>query len=355
VSRENAINQRIIWFALVALALASVLLILWACITPLSWAIALAVLVHPLHVMMLRVRVHPSVAAAVLTASLGICVVIPAVWVTHTLFVTALTGLDTILPRLPAEHSWSSFVANYPLIGRILGALGRVVQPSDILHDAVQRLSKHGEALLRVPVLVAAHSVLTLFIVFFLLRDSTFFLQGLKVLLPFSKDETERLLVRIHDTIHAALFGTLAVSAIQGMLGALLLFWLQLPAAIVWGVIMALLAVMPYLGAFVIWIPLAIFLALQGSWDKALVTTAWGTIVIGLSDNLLYPYLVGRRLHYHSLVVFFFLLGGVLVFGPAGIVLGPISLAIAAEVLSRARAAQGAVNGKSEAPISGIS
>jgi predicted PurR-regulated permease PerM len=112
---------------------------------------------------------------------------------------------------------------------------------------------------------------------------------------------------------------------------------------------------MPYLGAFVIWIPLAIFLALQGSWDKALVTTAWGTIVIGLSDNLLYPYLVGRRLHYHSLVVFFFLLGGVLVFGPAGIVLGPISLAIAAEVLSRARAAQGAVNGKSEAPISGIS
>jgi predicted PurR-regulated permease PerM len=197
--------------------------------------------------------------------------------------------------------------------------------------------------------------VLTLFIVFFLLRDSTFFLQGLKVLLPFSKDETERLLVRIHDTIHAALFGTLAVSAIQGMLGALLLFWLQLPAAIVWGVIMALLAVMPYLGAFVIWIPLAIFLALQGSWDKALVTTAWGTIVIGLSDNLLYPYLVGRRLHYHSLVVFFFLLGGVLVFGPAGIVLGPISLAIAAEVLSRARAAQGAVNGKSEAPISGIS
>jgi predicted PurR-regulated permease PerM len=138
---------------------------------------------------------------------------------------------------------------------------------------------------------------------------------------------------RIHDTIHAALFGVVAVAVLQGTLGALLLYWLELPGVVVWGTIMGLLALVPYLGTFIVWIPVAFFLAMQGDWYRAGVTVLWGTIVIGLADNLVYPHLVGKRLHYHTLMVFFFLLGGVVLFGSAGVVLGPVVLATTERLL----------------------
>jgi predicted PurR-regulated permease PerM len=91
---------------------------------------------------------------------------------------------------------------------------------------------------------------------------------------------------------------------------------------------MGLLAIVPYLGAFVIWIPAALVLAMHGKWGDAALLAVWGAVVIGLADNFLYPVLVGKRLHYHTLLIFLFLLGGVFVFGSAGIVIGPMILSV---------------------------
>ena len=96
---------------------------------------------------------------------------------------------------------------------------------------------------------------------------------------------------------------------------------------------MGLLAIVPYLGAFIIWIPTAAVLAMHGAWTDAIILSVWGGVVIGLADNFLYPVLVGKRLHYHSLLIFFFLLGGVLIFGGAGVVLGPVVLSVTHSLL----------------------
>jgi len=82
--------------------------------------------------------------------------------------------------------------------------------------------------------------------------------------------------------------------------------------------------VVPVLGAFVIWVPVAIFLALDGHLGSALLLAAWGTIVVGGIDNLLYPMLVGNRLKMHTLVAFVSIVGGLVIFGPAGLILGPV-------------------------------
>jgi predicted PurR-regulated permease PerM len=105
-------------------------------------------------------------------------------------------------------------------------------------------------------------------------------------------------------------------------------WWLGLPTPLVWGMVMALLAVVPILGAFVVWIPAAVFLALEGHWAKALILTGWGGIVIALIDNLLYPVLVGERLRLHTLLVFIAILGGLTLFGASGLILGPVVLAV---------------------------
>jgi predicted PurR-regulated permease PerM len=103
--------------------------------------------------------------------------------------------------------------------------------------------------------------------------------------------------------------------------------------------------VVPVLGAFVIWIPAAVFLVLEGSGGKALLLTIWGAIVIGGIDNFLYPMLVGRRLKVHSLIAFVSIVGGLIVLGPSGLILGPVIFTVTRvllEIWSRRNAAASA-------------
>src|SRR5690606_27433702 len=100
------------------------------------------------------------------------------------------------------------------------------------------------------------------------------------------------------------------------------------PGAVLWGVAMGILAIIPYLGTFVVWGPVAALLAVQGEWVKAGVLVAWGMLAIGLIDNLLYPILVGQRLRQHTVTAFIAILGGVSLFGGTGLILGPVLVAV---------------------------
>ena len=161
--------------------------------------------------------------------------------------------------------------------------------------------------------------------------------------LPLSYAETDRIFARIAETIEATVFGTLIVAMVQGTLGGLMFWWLGLPAPLLWGVVMGLLAVVPVLGAFIIWIPAAIYLITEGHWAKAVILTIWGTVVIGLIDNLLYPILVGRKLELHTVPVFIAIVGGLVVFGISGLILGPVILAVNMAIFEvwKARAREG--------------
>ena len=92
---------------------------------------------------------------------------------------------------------------------------------------------------------------------------------------------------------------------------------------------MALLSVLPVLGAFVIWVPAAVALALQGHWGRALLLTGWGILIVHPIDNFLGPVLVGTKLRLHTLLIFFSVIGGLAAFGASGIVVGPVTVAIA--------------------------
>jgi predicted PurR-regulated permease PerM len=96
---------------------------------------------------------------------------------------------------------------------------------------------------------------------------------------------------------------------------------------------MALVAVLPIFGAALVWVPAAAYLLIEGHWEKALVLAAWGAIVIGLIDNLLYPLLMKNRLSMHTVPVFIAAMGGLFAFGATGIVLGPLILAVALALL----------------------
>jgi predicted PurR-regulated permease PerM len=200
------------------------------------------------------------------------------------------------------------------------------------VRGAVEQISKGltsgASAVVSVSVAVIVELLITLFALFYFFRDRRPALRGLRSLVPLSEDETDAVFVRVKDTIYATVYGTLTVALVQGCLGGLMFWVLGLPAALLWGTVMAVLAVVPVLGAFVVWVPAALFLLLEGSWGKALILAAWGVLVVSLVDNLLYPVLVGQRLRLHTLPVFIAIVGGLALFGSAGVVLGPVTLAV---------------------------
>jgi len=96
---------------------------------------------------------------------------------------------------------------------------------------------------------------------------------------------------------------------------------------------MTLLSTIPMAGAFIVWVPVALFLALTGHWGQALILTIWGVVVIGMIDNFLRPKLVGQKARMHELVIFFSVLGGLSVFGVLGILIGPVVVAVTIALL----------------------
>jgi predicted PurR-regulated permease PerM len=198
----------------------------------------------------------------------------------------------------------------------------------DVIGTVASSLAATSASLVRGGLLQLVTFLLTFYLLFFFLRDRAAVLDWLREISPLSETEMNRLMRRIADTVMAILYGTVAVAALQGVLGGFIFWVLGLPAPLLWGVVMGILAIIPVFGTFVIWFPTAIFLALEGSWEKALILTAWGTIVIGCVDNLLYPMLVGNRLRLHTIPAFMSVVGGVVLFGAPGIILGPLAVTV---------------------------
>jgi predicted PurR-regulated permease PerM len=169
--------------------------------------------------------------------------------------------------------------------------------------------------------------LVALFALFFLLRDRSAVVATFRSYMPMSRLEADYFFKRIRSMTHATLYGNVVTAAAQGVLGGLMFMLVGIPGALLWGVVMALLSLIPSSGAFLIWLPTAAVLAVQGDWGRAAILAGWGALVVGTIDNVLYPWLVGKEVRLHTLVVFLAVVGGLIVFGAAGLVLGPVTAA----------------------------
>ena len=213
-----------------------------------------------------------------------------------------------------------------PLLAPFGGWIEHQVDLPETFSRVATWLTNTAAAVVRGSVTQLMGVLLTFYFLFYFLRDRRLALHALRNLFPLLPDEMDRMFSRFVDTIHATVYGTLIVAAIQGTLSGLMFWILGLPAPLLWGIVMGLLAIIPVLGAFIIWIPAAMWLASQGDWGKALLLTAWGGIVVAGIDNLIYPILVGNRLQQHTILAFISLVGGLIVFGASGLILGPLAL-----------------------------
>lgn len=292
-------------------------------IPAMAGALALAVLFARLHLRLER-RLGPgNIAAGLSVLVVALLVAVPLVLIAGRLFDEIARGAQAT-QTLIDSGSWRVAFDRHPLLAPVGQWLDKQLDLRAVVAPAISWLTSAGATLVQGSVLQVIAAVLVFYLLFYMLRDRKDALQGLRSLSPLSERDMTRLFSDVTDTVHATVYGTLIVAAVQGTLGGLMFWWLGLPEPLLWGVVMGALAVVPVLGAFVVWVPVAIFLALEGSIGHALLLAVWGAVVVGGIDNLLYPMLVGQRLKMHTIVAFVSIVGGLVVFGPSGLILGPI-------------------------------
>jgi len=292
-------------------------------LSALTWAFALAVLALPLHHRLERKVGRPGVAALLSVVIVTLLIFIPTAVIVWLVGIQANEGFERIQREITGG-AVRDIAAQLPGGARLYDAIVSGDATGTSLGPAVQQqasawLSAMAQALFQIAV--------ALFALFFLLRDRQAVLRALRHYLPLSAAEADYLFRRVRDITHATLYGNFVCSAIQGTLGGLIFWLLGIPGVLLWGVAMAMLSLIPSSGAFFIWLPAAVILAVRGDWTRASILAAWGTVVVGTIDNLLYPYLVGREMHLHTLAVFLAVVGGLIAFGAAGLVLGPVVVA----------------------------
>lgn len=306
-------------------------------------AVTAAVITHRFSQWVGRRVTKPDLKAAICTGTVAVAILLPLTVIGY----VGVQQVSAALEEVKADELWEKFqrtLRKYPQAEAAYNAVAKEFDPAKEMPAMIDRLQPGAVAALSAPVYVAIQLLLSLFILYFLYRDEEHALESVRSVLPLNEGETDRLLTRLGDTIHATIFGTVVVAAVQGAMGGIMFGLVGIPGAVLWGVIMGMLAIVPYLGTFVIWGPTAAYLALQGDWGRAIALAAWGGLAIGLIDNLLYPYLVGQRLRQHTVVAFFAILGGINLFGAMGVVLGPVLVAVTFFLLEvwRRRTAHGA-------------
>lgn len=286
-------------------------------------ALALAVLFTPLYRRFEKKIKHPNLSAIICVVAAALIVVVPATFVAMQILEEAVSGAKTI-QALTESGEWRRVLDAHPRLAPAAHWIEQQFDLPGIINNAVSWLTGAAASFIQGSVLQLISIVLTFYIFFYFLRDRIAMLDTLRSLSPLSGANMNRMFDEISNTINATIYGTFAVAIVQGTLGGLMFWWLGLPSPILWGVVMALLAVVPVLGAFIVWIPAAVFLLLDGSEGKALLLTIWGAVVVGGIDNLLYPMLVGSSLKMHTILAFVSIVGGLIVFGASGLILGPV-------------------------------
>ena len=330
---EHSKNVRLIaLMAITAIALYVCWLIVRPFVAVLAWATVLVIVFYPVHKQLAQRIKRPSLCALLSTTLVILIVVLPLVLLTAAV-TDELTGVVRNMPTY-MEHlrDPSSGVPGrvYYWIQQRMGVDAAGLQ--DFLGE---QLKNYGSAIVGRSVgimgnLVSA-IVKTFFVIitmYYMFRDGEKIVGALPEVLPLSVEQSEEFIARINQVIGASVYGVVSIAFLQGVLGGLAFWILGVPSPLLWGVVMAILCMIPLAGSFFVWGPAAIYLMLTGHLTKGIILVIWGALVISTVDNILRPKLMQNQTKLHELLVLFAVLGGISMFGLLGIVLGPVILAI---------------------------
>lgn len=331
-------QKRMESWTFISLLLCCTLAFLWILIPffgPIFWALALAIIFHPLHCKLLKkLNGRKNLAAGLCLLVSVFVLVIPVV--ATTVAVTAeimdfyekaeqndgfLQGhMQSFNAALSVAQEWGAKVG--------VNLEGLKAKLTSAVSSSGQAVAKQMVSAGKNILSFAVGLGVMLYVAFFMLRDGERIVDKLMQSFPLRNDREELLCQKLKEVVRATIKGNLVIAIIQGALGGVIFAVLGIPGALIWGVVMVCASLLPAIGAGIVWLPVAIGLIIAGEVWKGVVLILFGAVVIGLVDNLLRPILVGRDTKLPDYIVLISTLGGISLLGVNGFVMGPVIAAM---------------------------
>lgn len=332
------------FFALLLILLYLAFLIISPFLKAITWAAILAVMVYPAQAWLVKVlRGRATLAALIVTFLITFLVLVPAFRMVGFLSQEAIALAKIIRAAtegqelaMAKDQPWVQELLRYwDSISLQLASLG--VDLSKIAVQAAQLASgfavSQAKEIAQDVLIFAVNFVISLFAFFFLVRDGKDLCFKLRALLPMDQRHQGLLFDNIVNSLYAVIHGCLVTALVQGLLAGVGYWFVGVPFALLLGVATAFAALFPIGGSSLIWLPASLYLFFHGSYLRGTILLVWGAGIVGTVDNVLKPLFIGSRLRLPTLFLFFGILGGLGLFGPLGLILGPVLLALLAALL----------------------
>ncbi len=305
----------------------------WPFLTPLFWAMLAAIMFQPLYRRVLRnMGGRRNRSAALTLLVITVAVVIPMM-IIGGMIVDQATGIYLAIQEEQLAASEYFVWAYDSLPARVQAMVDNSGYGDfDVLQQRALELLQQSVGMIASKALAIGGGVLGfalsfavgLYAAFFLLRDGEELTEAVQTTLPMKPEIAASLIGSFVAVTRATIKGSIVVGLVQGALGAITFWIVGLPAALLFGLLMAIFSLLPAVGPAIVWVPAAIYLLATGAIWQGLAVIGSGVLVIGLADNALRPILVGRDTGLPDWVILVTTLGGIAALGITGIVVGPV-------------------------------
>lgn len=301
------------------------------------WGIVLAIVFTPINQRLLKAMPGRKNTAALLTLILClVMVILPLTMISGALLQQATTVYQNMST---GELNFGAYFRQ--IVGALPAWVVRILQRFGLadfaaVQETISLAMTQGSRFIAAQAVIIGQNTfdflvglgIMLYLLYFLLRDGIMLTERIKQALPMSPQNLHYLFEKFTTVIRATFKGNLIVAAVQGALGGLLFSVMGIGGALLWGVLMAFLSLLPAIGASLVWGPVAIYLLATGAIGKGVLMIAFGILVIGLVDNILRPMLVGKDTRLPDYIVLISTVGGMALFGLSGFVIGPMVAAL---------------------------
>ncbi|MBI1912452.1 MAG: AI-2E family transporter [Deltaproteobacteria bacterium] len=304
---------------------------------PIFWAIVLVILFHPYYDWLLKkVRNRKALASILACLSIALFIIVPMA-ILGTALAAELVNVYQWAENYMAEISTRAHRSPLFLFPSLERFLEQYIDISTFnirsifvssIRDIASFAGEGMKGVITSSFTFFFHLILAFFSMYFLFKDGDKLFNLIKDLIPLSERNKQDIITKNRAVVFSTIYGGVLVGIVQGALGGLAFWYLELPAPLLWACVMFLFSFLPSVGSGMIWAPAAVYLLIKGNIVGGVSLVLWGTFVIGLVDNILRPYIVSGKTDLHPLLTFFSILGAVNAFGFIGIIAGPLILSI---------------------------
>lgn len=341
-SHDSMLNIKTVpaYFLLACLLIALYFLIVL--LTPFSTVIVFAAILatafHPIYRAIDRRLKHAGISSAITCLLIIFLIIVPFIVL---LFLLASEGVNAyVLIQHKLDQGFLAPLFSWQHSGPIYDWYTRLLPGIDLstwdIPGQITNLAKQAsgfflswtQALITDILGFTVDFLIMIFTMYYFIKDGPAIVKKIMVLSPLPEAYEEKLFKRLKDMTQATLYGTFLTAIIQGIVGGIGFALAGIDEPVLWGTVMAIFALAPYVGTAFVWIPATIILFITGSTGPAIFLLGWSLLFVSTIDNFLLPYLIGSRANTYSLLTFLCVMGGIFTWGVSGIALGPFVLTI---------------------------